>query len=128
MKNTAEIDRQIFEILADVSDEIGEAQIDDGYLLKYEGWGGFCVEEVWANVENKQKESGIDNDSESAKAERESACYKHAADQTTSIIENEWIPEMKKRGYVFIDGGYDEGGLYGRTWALFKELRRRKFQ
>jgi hypothetical protein len=112
---------EVWDFMSDVSDEIGELGIGEGYILKYEGWGGFCVEGVWAGVENKQKKSGIPINSESAKAERENACYEYAADQTHIIIEDEWIPEMEKRGFSFIDGGYDEGGLYGRTWALFKK-------
>jgi len=111
----------VWSLLAEVSDEVGEEKICDGYLLKYEGWGGCCVEDVWARVENKQKKRDIDIDSETANAERENACYEYAEGQTDKIIEEEWKPKLEKKGYEFIDGGYDNGGLYGRTWALFKK-------
>ncbi len=114
---------EVWDFMSDVSDEVGEAEVGDGYLLKYEGWGGFCAENVWADAENKQRNSGVDVNSENAKAERENTCYEYAANQSGGIIDDEWIPELKKRGYLFIDGGYDEGGLYGRTWTLFKKMK-----
>ena len=95
------------DILAEVSDEIGEEDLGDGYLLKYKGWDGACIDEIWNSFEEEQ--------------EREDASYQYAEDQSYIIISNEWKPELKHRGYTFIDGGYDSGGLYGRTWALFKK-------
>ena len=112
---------RIWDILTEVSDEVGEDEIGDGYLLKYEGWGGFCVENVWSEVEKRQKRLGLDINSSSANAEREEACFEYAREQSDIIIEDEWKAELKERGYDFVDGGYDDGGLYGRTWALFKK-------
>ncbi len=118
----AEIWEQIWNNLGDVSDEIGEDDLGNGYILKYEGWGGFCVETIWGNVEATQKRKGMNICSEEARDEREEACYQYAEDQSYDILETEWIPQLRERGYLLIDGGYDEGGLYGRTWALFKAL------
>jgi hypothetical protein len=116
-----EIWEKVWNAVAEVSDESGEDDLGRGYLLKYEGWGGFCVESVWGEVEAAQKRKGMDIYSGKAKDERENACYQYAEEQSYDIIETEWIPESKEREYIFVDGGYDEGGLYGRTWALFKK-------
>ncbi len=112
---------RVWRIMTDISDEVGEERIGHGYLLKFEGWGGCCVEDAWAKVENEQKKRGIDIDSEMANAERENACYDYAEEQTDKIIEEDWKPNLEEKGYEFIDGGYDNGGLYGRTWAIFKK-------
>jgi len=113
--------RQIWAILEEISDETGEENIDEEYLLKYEGWGGACVENIWLKVESVQKEMGMDIESEEAKEERERSCYEFAEEQSSNIINQEWIPELKSRGYKFITGGYDCGGLYGKTWAVFMQ-------
>jgi hypothetical protein len=112
---------EMWQILIEVSDEVGEQEVGHGYLLKYEGWGGFCVESVWSEVQKRQEQQGVDIDSSAAIAEREEACYEYAREQTDMIIEDEWKTELEERGYNFVDGGYDDGGLYGRCWALFKE-------
>jgi len=98
---------QVWDTLAVISDECGEDDLGKGYLLKYEGWSGTCVEEVW----NKVK----------AEEEGEETCYEYAEEQSYKIIDDEWEPKLRERGYRFIVGGYDHGGLYGRTWALFKK-------
>jgi len=112
---------QVWNDLKEISDESGESDLGEGYLLKYEGWGGICVEEVWAKVGAEQTEKGIDVKSEEAQEERESACYQSAEEQSYRIIDNEWKHQLRQRGYSFIDGGYNPGGLYGRTWAIFRK-------
>ena len=114
----------VWDKLEEVSDENGEDELGEGYLLKYEGWGGVCVEEVWVRVEEKQKRQGKGVYSEEAEEEREEACYEYAEEQSYKIIDRGWKPELRKRGYCFIEGGYDAGGLYGRTWVLFKKETR----
>ena len=121
MKSSPEIWEKVWNSLEEISDESGEDDLGEGYLLKYEGWSGVCVEEVWAKVEERQKREGMDIKSEEAEEEREEACYEYAEEQSYKIIDDEWKPELKERGYRFIDGGYDWGGLYGRTWAIFKK-------
>jgi hypothetical protein len=116
-----EIWEQVWATLEEISDESGEENLGKGYLLKYEGWGGICVEEIWTKVEAEQRRRGIHSGSEEIEEEREQACYEFAEEQSYKIIDEEWKPELKERGYCFITGGYDHGGLYGRTWALFKK-------
>ena len=106
-------------IVQEVSDEIGEEDLGDGYFLKYEGWGGLCIEHVWLRVLELQERAGLDTESAEAIEAREDACYEYAEKQTDKIIEAVWIPEMKKRGFTYLYGSFDPGGLYGRTWALF---------
>lgn len=112
--------KRVWDILYEIYDESGEENLGEGYLLKYEGWGGICVEEIWEEVEAEQKRRGIDIYCEEAEGEREESCYEYAREQSFNIIGDEWKPELNKRGYRFIDGGYDGGGIYGITRALFK--------
>jgi len=107
--------------LEEISDECGEEDLGCGYLLKYEGWSSMCVEKVWSKTEVEQKKNGIDTDSEEAKGEIEEICRKYAEQQSYKIIHEEWELQLLERGYRFISGGYDSGGLYGRTWTLFKK-------
>lgn len=111
--------RRTCDILEEISDECGEDDLGEGYLLRYEGWGGVCVEEVWSETEAEQVRSRIDIEGEEAEEEREAACYEYAEKESYKIIGGEWEPQLKERGYRFICGGFDNGGLYGRTWALF---------
>lgn len=114
--------KQVWDILEEISDESGEEDIGEGYLFKYEGWGGICVEAVWRKVVTEQIRNGeIYVESDQAEEEIEQACRRYAEEQSYKIIFDEWKPELKERGYHFIYGGYDNGGLYGRTWALFKK-------
>lgn len=110
-------------VLHEVSDEIGEDNLGEEYLLKYEGWSGFCVHETWTNIGVEQLRTGTDDESNEAEGMIEEACYEYAEDQSYKIIEDEWKSELSKRGFYFVDGGYDSGGLYGRTWALFKKAK-----
>lgn len=36
--------KRVWDTLDEISDESGENDWGEGYLLKYEGWGGVCVE------------------------------------------------------------------------------------
>jgi len=119
-----EIWTQVWETLEQISDEAGEEKLGNGYILKYEGWGGACVEDAWLTVEAEQKKRGIDTESAEAEGEREAACCAYAEEQSYTIADHEWKPALRRRGYRFIDGGQEPGGLYGRTWALFKNARR----
>ena len=109
----------VWEILEEISDESGEDNLGNSYLLKYEGWGGHCVEKIWDKVTEKQGIIGININSQEAKEEGGEACHEYAREQSYKIINDEWKPQLMVRGYRFIEGGYDNGGLYGRTWALF---------
>lgn len=115
----SEVWERVWDILEEVSDENREDDLGKGYLLRYEGWGGLCVEGVWSETEAKQIRRGIDTETEEAEEEREAACREYAEQETPIIIEEEWEPELRDRGYYLVCGGYDPGGLYGRTWALF---------
>lgn len=77
--------------------------------------------EVWEKIVAEQSEKGMERESEKVEEERENACYEYAEEKSYKIIDDEWKPDLKMRGYCFIDRGYDSGGLYGRTWALFQK-------
>lgn len=111
--------RRVWDTLGEISDDSGEDDLGEGYLLRYEGWGGVCVEKVWTKTEAEQVRRGIDIEVEEAEEERVTACYEYAEKESYKIIDKEWELQLKERGYRFICGGYDPGGLYGRTWALF---------
>jgi hypothetical protein len=98
----------INDILNEVSDECHEQELDEGYLIKYEGWSNVCFENAWNNIGKLEE------------GERDAFFCNHAEEQSYLIIEEEWKPRLAKRFYNFIDGGYQKGGLYGITWALFK--------
>jgi len=87
---------QAAEILEEVSDETGEEEFGNGFLLKYEGWSPTCFPK---NLPESEYES-------------------YAEDKTEEILK-EWKRDLAKRGYYFLDGGYLRSGLYGVTWALF---------
>ncbi len=104
-----------------ISDESGEDELGQGYLLKYEGWSGICVGKAWAKVKAEQRRKGIATDRKEAEEERKDACYQYSREQSFKIIESEWMPRLNKRKLSFLAGGYDDGGgLYGKTWAPFK--------
>ncbi|KPJ50640.1 MAG: hypothetical protein AMJ41_01080 [candidate division Zixibacteria bacterium DG_27] len=109
------------DILEETSDESGEDHLGEGYLLIYEGWTAVCVDEIWSETEAEQVRMRIDIEGEGAEKEKETACYEYAEKESYKIIDEEWKPRLKDRGYRFICGGYDRGGLYGRTWALFRK-------
>lgn len=110
---------QTWELLEEVSDESGEHDLGEGYLLKYEGWGEICVGEFLGQV---REEQGIGGQGGITEEEAEQACHEFAERESHTIVTNEWKPLLEKRGYGFVEGGYCRGGLYGRTWALFKKL------
>jgi hypothetical protein len=114
---------EVDEHISDVSDEIGEERLSDDYLLKYEGWGGICIEAVWLRMLEEQGKKGIETESEHDIDEREEACLEFAKEQTYRIIVEEWIPQLVHRGLEYIEGGFIHGGLYGRAYALFRTSR-----
>lgn len=118
-----EIWPRVWEMLEQVSDEVGEEELGNGYVLKYEGWGGACVDDAWLTVEAEQKKRGIDTESAEAEEEREAACCAYAEEQSCTMVDHEWEAALSRRGYRLIDGGYEAGGLYGRSWALFERVR-----
>lgn len=115
-----EILKQASSFLDRISDEVGEEDIGEGYLLKYEGWGPACVDTAWPMFEALQGRRDIRVDGEQVEEDRECALFRYAEEQSYKIIDSEWKHKLRKRGYCFTDGGYDDGGLYGRTWALFR--------
>jgi len=92
------IDEQMWSTLDEISDETGELQLDENWLLRYEGWGAECFppklpENFFVNYAIRQSPK----------------------------IHKEWNTEMTKRGYRTIMIGHDENlGLYGVTYALYK--------
>jgi len=91
------IDEQITETLNEVSDEVGELELD-GYILRYEGWSSSCFP-------SKLPEN----------------FFVSYAIRQSSKIHREWNTEMTKRGYKAVSLGHDENlGLYGVTYALYK--------
>lgn len=95
------ISEEVRKIDAEITDEVGEQELVDGYLYKFEAWSDFC----FAFEEGLQEED---------------YCT-HAESQTDKIL-GEWKQELTSRGYSFIEGGFDEGsGIYGLTWAIFKQ-------
>jgi hypothetical protein len=110
-----------YDTLSEISDECGEEELVEGYLLKFEGWCSICFEEVLIMIEAEQLKRDMDIESREAEDEKMTACYNYAEEKSYLIIENEWKPELERRCYNFIDGGYDKGGLYGITWSLFKK-------
>ena len=95
----------VWDTLEEISDEIG-IEKRGKYLLKYEGWGGFCVSDAYDP--NKSDE------------ENEDESYKYAEEQSDDVIE-EWIEGYKKT-HNLIECGYEPTGLYGVTWALFERI------
>ena len=110
----------LWDILGEVSDETGEEELGEGYLLKYEGWSEICFIQILPNLQIELRRKNINVKSRKSIKEIEEDFYKYAEVESYKIIEDEWKPGLEKRGYLFIEGGYDNGGLYGRTWALFK--------
>ena len=93
-----EIDQQMQETLDEVSDETGELQLNDAWLLKYEGWSASCFPPKLP----------------------ENFFVSYAIRQSPKI-HREWNAEMKQRGYKAIELGHDENlSLYGVTYALYK--------
>ena len=92
------IDEQMWNTLDEISDEVGELELDEHWLLKYEGWSANCFppklpENLFVNYTIRQSPK----------------------------IHKEWSAEMKQRGYKPITLGHDENlGLYGITYALYK--------
>jgi len=93
-----EIDEQMWKALDEVSDETGELELNEHWLLRYEGWSSSCFptrlpENFFVNYATRQSPK----------------------------IHKEWNAEMNQRGYKAIELGHDENlGLYGVTYALYQ--------
>lgn len=98
MSTPKHIQELMREILDEISDETGETNLGEGYILKYEGWSPMCF------------------------PKRPSTRY---AEQQALKIHKEWREFMHKRNYMVVDEGHDSHqGLYGVTYALYKKVRR----
>jgi len=93
----------VWDTLEEISDEIGIEE-NGQYLLAYEGWGGFCVSEIF--------------DSTKSDEENDVSYYKFTQEESNKVIA-EWLEKYKDH-YYLIDYGHEPMGLYGVTWALFK--------
>jgi hypothetical protein len=91
------------EVLYDVSDECDRVHRGP-YMLCYEGWGGFCVGDVWDNSRTTD--------------ENEEACYAYAEEMAGTVIA-EWEDEYSQT-HELVEAGHKPTGLYGVTWALFR--------
>ena len=98
----------VWDTLEEISDEVG-VEKNGKYLLAYEGWGGLCVSKVFESTKSDE--------------ENEDAYYRFAEKQSNKII-NGWVERYKNR-YCLIDCGHESIGLYGVTWALLKEQKRK---
>ena len=93
-----EIDEQMWETLDEISDETGELELSEHWMLKYEGWSPECFppklpENFFVNYAIRQSPK----------------------------IHREWNVEMTRRGYKAVMLDHDEHlGLYGVTYALYK--------
>lgn len=94
---------EVYRTLDQISDEVGQEEISNGDILKFEGWSPNCFTHLLAK--------GIGD---------ESSLIEYAENQTQVIIYKEWAPQMAKRRYKIIQGGYIPGALYGITWAIFR--------
>ncbi len=100
-----EIWYKVYRILDSVSDECGEEELSNGDILRYEGWSANCFSDI--NDE-------FDGDEED-----------YAASRSPDIVNNDWRPKMAKKRCKLIESGYEPGGLYGVTWAVFTRVRRK---
>lgn len=107
-KMPGEIWRWVWDTLGEISDEIGTEE-NGKYLLAYEGWGGSCVSKVFDPIKSDEK--------------NEDSYYKFAEVHSSEVIE-QWVKKYKD-SYSIIDCGHESTGLYGVTWALFKEYNDR---
>lgn len=100
LQSSKGITHKIGEILDEISDEIGEEQLDPIHILKFEGWSPSCMPE-----------------SILSKGEHAMSLY---AERQAPKIHREWRKEMSTRGYKMVKEGHEPGkGLYGVTWALY---------
>ena len=110
----------ISNILEEVSDEVGEENIDGGYLIKYEGWGAICLENILKEIGLDLTNISLNIYNEERQEKLWDIIYDFLGAESYKIINYEWKPVLEEDGYQFIDGGFQIGGLYGKTWALFK--------
>jgi len=102
------VDEWAWETIAEVSDEVGSERNGD-YLLHYEGWSAFCLDDV---LESLPPDADVEEELSDA-----------ANDRSQGVID-EWV-EDNAPDYALVESGHERTGLYGVTWALFKKTRRR---
>jgi len=97
--NEMNIIGEMFEVISEVSDEVGEQKLRDGkYIIKYEGWSATCMPSL---------------------LRCEQAITNYALRKSVEV-HAEWRNDMAKRGYVLVEEGHDKHqGLYGVTYALY---------
>ena len=96
-----DINTQMWNILDEISDEVGHTHLGNNYVLKYEGWSPSCFPPTLP----------------------ENFFVNYAIRQSPKI-HKEWNAEMTKRGYKAIELGHDEHlGLYGITYALYRRTK-----
>jgi hypothetical protein len=95
-----------WDILDSITDEVGELELDGGYILRYEGWGSACVDAVWnGNLSDEENEQNARS---------------YANEQSAKIVKD-WTKELQGRGYALVIWEHEKDCLsYGKTWALFK--------
>jgi hypothetical protein len=94
---------EVYGTLDQVSDEVGQEEISNRDILKFKGWSPNCFWDL--------QKKGIFN---------EDAYIEYAEICTKDILYRDWAPQMAKRRYKIIQGGYIPGALYGITWAIFR--------
>jgi hypothetical protein len=94
--------------IAEVSDEVGSEKRGD-YLLLYEGWSPFCLDDV---LESLPPDADVEEE-----------LFDAANDRSQGVID-EWVEENAP-DYALVESGHERTGLYGVTWALFSRTRRR---
>jgi len=99
-----EVWKWLYTVVDEVGDDIGEER-NGPWLLCYEGWGGFCVDPVWDPARSDD--------------ENEEAAYEYARANSSAVID-EWVEE-RAAGFDLAESGHEPTGLYGVTWALFRE-------
>ena len=78
-------------------------------LLHYEGWSGFCLDDV---LESLPPDVDVEEE-----------LFDAANDRSQGVID-EWVEENAPE-FALVRSGHERTGLYGVTWALFKKNRRR---
>jgi len=93
---------EMWETLDSVSDETGEQELSNRYILKYEGWSPSCFP---------------------AAVTSEGAMRSYAVGHSDAVLQ-EWRQAMRKRGYrATSEEAHDSNlGLYGVTYALYEKV------
>jgi hypothetical protein len=102
------VDKWASDTIGEISDEVGSETKGD-YLLHYEGWSAFCLDDV---VESLPPDADVEEE-----------LFDAANDRSQGVID-EWV-EDNAPDYALVESGHERTGLYGVTWALFKRTHRR---